>query len=277
MQLTRLTNIFQLTTAPQVPTAAVAHTGGWSESFWTALGPNAYNPLWGTQQTKRALLLPAQAAIVGYRSALYNLTGNKILPLGTATGAQLKPGVSGILCDLPQVSLECSAGGAGVPNTSRLVLRGMPDTLMVGGEFAPPTFYLSYLTQFFNSLIGNNFGFIGRDLTQPSFRVLSLAAGVLKADANLPAYSIGDYIRWHRVIDASGEPVIGTAIVTAVPAGASVTISDLTTVISKPSGTFRKDALQYFNYSEIVYSRAVVKKIGRPLQGYRGRRSKRRA
>lgn len=277
MALTRLTNIIQLTTAPTNLVRARAHTGGWSESFWTMLNPSAYNAFWYTQQQKRALLLPAGAAIVGYRTQEYQISGNKLLPGASTSGRQNLPGPGVLSCDLPQVALMLSTEAQGAPNSSRMVLRGMPDSIMLNGEYQPVAGFVSLVTQFVNSMIGFNFGFVGRDLAQSSVRVLKIVGNIVTVD-QIPGtgLAVGDFVRLHRVYDINGNPVKGDFPVSII-AGNNLTLAGLDAQLTKPSGTLRRDLLAYFPFANIIPVRAVVKKVGRPFEQYRGRRSKTRA
>ena len=277
MLVTRLTNVFQLTTTPTNLTRAVPHTAGWTESLWTTLTPSAIDPFWTVWQNKRALLLPTQASIVGYRSQVYTMTGNKLLPGGASSGKQQTPGNSQLVTDLPQVSLEITLQASGAPNNARPVLRGMPDSIMLGGEYQPTPTFSAFFTQFRTALVGFNFGFIGRDLAQASVRVLSIAGGIITLDA-VPAtgLAVGDFVRLNRVTSEAGNPIKG-AFRVAVIAANVITVTGLNATVTQPSGTLRRDQLAYFAIGDVRPGRAVVKKVGRPLQGYRGRRSKQTA
>lgn len=276
MPLSRLTNILQVSTVPTDPAQARVHVAGWSESFWTMLDASAYVPLWRAQNLARANLLPLTGAIVGQRSQLYTIAGNKLIPGGSAANRVSVPGSSTGVTDLPQVALQMSARGAGVANSSRLVLRAMPDSVMEGGEyFAGPAFKAS-VTRWVNTMIGTNFGFIGRDLAQASVSVLLIAANVITVDLIPPTgLAPGDFIRLHRVHDINDDPVIGAFRVTGIN-GLTITCAGLNATVNAPSGTLRRDRLAFFNYQSIDPIRAVVKKVGRPFEQYRGRRSKSR-
>lgn len=276
MALTRLTNILQLATTPTDLTKASVHVGGWSESFWTLLNPSAYNPLWFVQQQKRANLLPSSAKVVGFRTQVYTISGNKLLPGGATSGRQNLPGSLGSSADLPQVALMLNCSAQGAPNQSRMILRGMPDPIMIGGEYQPFPAFSGLVTQFVNSMIGFNFGFIGRDLSQASVRVLKIAANIITVEA-IPAtgLAVGDFVRLHRVFDVNGLPVKGAFVVTAI-AGLNINVQGLNATVNDPSGTLRRDLLTFLPYQSISPIRAVVKKVGRPFEQYRGRRSKTR-
>ena len=87
----RLNVLFAVTTAPTDPLRAVPHSGGWSETHWSDIVPNqALN--FNTLLMQRALMLPTQCAIIGYRQATYTVAGNRLIPGGTSTAKLLLPG-----------------------------------------------------------------------------------------------------------------------------------------------------------------------------------------
>lgn len=277
MNVTRLTAIFQLTTAPPDLTFSQPHTAGWTESFYTTLNPSGYNTPWNLTLNRRARLLPNQASILGFRTQQFTLTGNKLIPGGATSGKYLYPGNPVLTTDLPQVALELSFTGAGVPNTSRPVLRGIPDIIMQGGEYTPFPAFSAALTQYIASLVGTNFGFVGRDLSQQAIKVQSIVGNVLTTQGPIPGWAVNDYIRLFRVTNLVKVPVKGS-FTSTVGAGANqYVLHGYTGGDCGASGTVRRDLIAYFNYGAGTFGRALVKKVGRPSQGYRGRRSKSRA
>lgn len=271
---TRISYLFALTTAPTDREAASAHSAGWSESWWRAGTINSDAPEIRALAQRRAILLPAQGSIIGFRLANYTLSGNKIVPGGTKTGKFQYPGAQAMSTDLPQVALEMSGLTAGGPNTSRFTLRGIPDSQMLFGEFQPNSAFRSQLTRFENTLISDGWGFLGRDLTSPVAQVQSIAAGVLTTNAGM-GVAVGDYVRLLRVFDTSGKSVQGSFRVTAVAGGNQYTLAGIgngVTVLN--SGNARKDLVSIFTFRDVNASRAVVRKVGRPFESYRGRRSK---
>jgi len=271
----KYTTILQLTTAPTIADAASAHIGGWSESHWRNDNPDPAGGAFLNLMQKRAILLPAQAAIVGYRVGSYTLTGNKIYPAGTSTGRIFLPGGT-IDCDVPQMALQLNSG-SNAANSSRIVLRGLPDDLVKNGEYAPFSGYKNALTQFITSLRTNDWGFIGRDLTQPAIRVLGIAGGVLITDGSNAILPGADWVRFNKVVDVNGKPVSGSFFVASSPSANHFVLTGLdNTIVAGPNGTVRRDIVARFNYSNITPGRVVVRKVGRPLEQYRGRRSKRR-
>jgi hypothetical protein len=278
----KLTAIFAVTTAPTNLSAAAPHSGGWSESWWQT---NNYNFTIANLQAiaqVRAGCLPKQASIIGFRQALYVISGNKLLPNGASVTRVNVPGNAAYTTDLPQCSLELSGQANGAINSNRFRMGCLPDEQISFGEYQPTVPYGGSVATFLNMLstgqtLGNNvgtFGFPGRDLTQPSVRVVSLTAGgVLTTSAPLAVVNNVTYIRLHRVYDVLGNPVKGSYLASNIAANQYQLQGTPGQTVSKPSGTARVDAVVVFNYASVTISRAVVKKIGRPSQGYRGRRS----
>jgi hypothetical protein len=272
----KVTYIFNVATQPGDLAVANIHTAGWSESYWQpALIPATF-PAINALATKRALLLPSTASIVGVRVAQFTISGNRLLPQGASTSSVRFPGNSAFVTDLPQVSLQCSGRSIAGANTSRFVLRCIPDVMMEGGEYKPTPAFSTALTNFFNLLKGGNgWSFLGRVIANPTFRVDSIAANVLVSGITL---NIDDYVRFLRVINSQGDAVTGAFRVTAIggppvgytlaglPAGTSVT----------GSGLCRLDEIALFNFSDVTFKRAGVRKVGRPSESYRGRASRRR-
>lgn len=277
MPLFRYTNIMQLTTVPLQPTYATSHIGGWSESFWSSDAPAAIDARWLEQQRKRAGLLPATATIVGYRTQEYLIAGNVLVPGGATSGRQLMPGRNALGTDIPQMALMLQQRAAGAPNTARMTLRGIPDLAVGGGEYNPTGNFTAALSLYKKSMVGQNMGFVGRDLSQALVRVNAIDGAIITVSA-IPATGlvVGDFVRLNRVHGNDGKPIKGAFRVVQI-AGLQLTVQNLTGALSKPSGSLRRDALQYFPMQSLTEIRVVVKKVGRPFEQYRGRRSKRRA
>lgn len=274
----RATSTFQITTTPTDPRFGVAHTGGWSESFWTLIDPlGPAEGAWTALRRARANLMPASASIVGFRVQKYNMTGNQLQAQGSTIGVSKIPGRDAIVTDLPQAAIALVLTTAG-PNKANLILRAIPDDYIKGGEFAPDPPYLAFLTTFRNQIIANQYGFAGRDLSQVSARVLTISSeGVVTVDG-IPSTGlvVNDFVRFNRVITAVGALVTGTFQVMAVAGNTFTVRPPWPGLVSKPGGTVRRDQMAFFPYTDTFLRRATTRKVGAPFEKYRGRRSKRR-
>lgn len=270
----RLNYIIQMTTSPDDPAVSRPHTAGWSEGMWfqAASTPIASIRLLG--QT-RSGFLPREASIIGYRQQVFTIQGNRLIPGGTASGALSYPGMSQWTCDIPQMALSVKVQGAGVANTSKKMCRGIPDSMVVGGEYSPTVAFQNRVLSFFERCKTLGAQFIGRDLALPSVRIISLAANVLATD--LPTGAInGDYVRILKTYTTLGLVLNGAFRVSAGGGTNNLTLEGLPAGVAvEGNGRARKDTIGLFAYDDAQTGRITTKRVGRPFEGYRGRASKR--
>ncbi len=287
----RISLLFQLTTNPTNLSNAIPHTGGWSESTWIAAGaPTSMQTYLANWAQIRAIMLPGQAAIVGGRLANYTLSGNRLLPGGTSNFKFLVAGNSNYGTDVPQMALELGGSSGALPNANRFTLRGIPDAYVVYGEYQPDPNFKAAVTKYINFLTGGRqnvqgvtSGFIGRVLNNPVGRVQTVVAAAAGAGFNMTvtlSQDVGgtinqDYLRFHRVSDVNGNPIKGTYLIIGKAANVYTLQGTPNQNVTKPSGTARIDLLNLYPYTTIAPSRILVRKVGRPFQGYRGRASAR--
>jgi len=275
----RQTLLFAVTTQVKDPTQATPHSGGWSESFWVPGAAFSALGVFQTWATTRALLLSGLASIIGFRQQLYTIAGNKLLPGGSGSGSFFYPGNYAGDLNAPQDSLQLNFLVSGQPNSIRHRIAAVPDTVISGGEFNGDTTYQGYLTNYFGKIISLGFGAVTRDLSKPDATVRSITGGVITTNTSTGA-ALTNYIRLRRVRDVNGDPVEGTFLVTGLVSNVDGSVSYTvvpapTQTVSTPNGTARLDLLVFNALSSGSLSRLVVRKIGRPFSGYRGRRSKR--
>jgi len=272
----RLSLLFSFTTQALNPGVSVAHSGGWSESHWANASGNITLTSIRQLANYRANLLSTSCAITGYRVQDYTLAGNKLIPNQSSTGRILFPGTSAESINMPQDGLSLYLSTVDGPNVSRQVIRGLADSYIQAGEFTPVSGFLTRIQTYFTELTGSGWKFIGRNRSMPNARVNRIDAGVVTLAGPIGGAANSSYIRLNRVRDDNGNPVIGTFLITAI-AGNNYTVPGLAGVmVTTPSGTARIDELKIFPYSAGAIGRAVVRKVGRPFEQYRGRASKRR-
>lgn len=276
MAFTRITLVFSLTTDPLNRAVATAHTGGWTESLWTDFNFPIWNTPLSNLMTARQAMLPFTASITGYRAAQYDIQKNKLIPRGAFSVTSFRTGNSLWKTDLPQAALQIKMYNANQPNTSSPWLRGMPDDVLIGGEYSGNVIFTPMLTNYINQLIGGAWGFMGRDLSQETVRVNAMAGATLTAAEVIPGVAVGDYIRLNRVYDSIRRPVVGAFQVTAINAKVYTLDPAPGATVTEPSGLVRKDLLRFLSIGSSRLHRAGIKKVGRPSQGYRGRRSRKR-
>lgn len=274
----RYTLIMQVTTAPTNLVTSSAHSGGWTESHWHQSVLTPESPQFRNLMMKRALMLPRQAAVTGYRISNYDIDVSALLPLGASTGKVRFPGNPARNTDLPQVALELG-GASGGGNSNRFSARCIPDDVMEFGEYQANDIFKGYVTQFCNALSGGGFGFMGRNLAATTSRIVSIEDNILTLNDAFGVTIGKTLFTFIGVKDVLGKPVVGNfRVVAAATAPAHWVLAGLPqgTVVAN-SGSVRVLEPQFCPYTSVSPARAVARKVGRPFEQYRGRASKRSA
>lgn len=275
--LWRMNMLFAVTTDPVDRSTAAAHSGGWSESFWSdknIANAGGYFNYW---VDRRIALLPKECSVVGYRVEQFDIAGNKLIPLGASSRRLVLPGGYNGHVDMPQNALQISGSSGGGANTSRFSLRGMPDEIIVRGEYAPDPAFLTAMRSYINDIPTQGFGFVGRDRSLPVGKVNRTdgGTGVVTLSANIGGVANQSYLRFLKARDDSGRAIKGSFLITAI-AGNLYTLQNMTQTMTKPNGLARVDVMQFFSFGGLTVARAIVRKIGRPFESYRGRASRKR-
>jgi hypothetical protein len=255
-----------------------SHLGGWSETCYYVGSDIDYvrallftNGPWGIELAgARANLLPSSASIIGARIGTWNPKIGRSQTLKIA-----RPGQSGFVTDVPQMALQCTVPGLGVTNIRRFALRGIPDGLVAWGELVPGVSTGPAMLTYFASLA--NFYFAGQDFLQPVFAIIGIDANGVMTTTAATNFQVGDKVK------ITGGTQTGTglfvnlvATVTAVAGGGTqITLQDWLDGACT-GGTVRKYLIILHGMSAAGASvdRVVVRKVGRPFEQYRGRRSK---
>jgi hypothetical protein len=268
----------QIISAPAIGYTSRTHVGGWSESvLWlsdsvadlqTALrtgfaGAPALLPA-------RAALLPSTAGIVGVR--FYQGGAGK----GQTYGYSY-PGDPSQETDIPQVAVLCKGGPTSFAVTRRWTLRGVPDNQVTAGEFTPTQDYTNRVATYFSAM--GNFGFRGIDPTIAPTPLLNVnAAGLFSANVVNQPFAVGNIVTISKALNAQGNFRKFVGQVTAIGP-----LNNQFTMAAWPFGActggtarVKTTGVFYLTSQNSVVVRALVRKIGRPFEQYRGRRSKRR-
>jgi hypothetical protein len=289
-------NSMQITGGASVPQAQPfinyaprLHLGGWTESLiWpdnnvsTLLdalkGNGPYFP--GLLPT-RAFLLANGADIVGVR--LYQGGAGK-----GQSYAFAYPGNSTFEADNPQQALLCKCGSAGGAVVRRFTLRGVPDSQIALGEFGPNSGFASAIQVYFQQLANWGFNAFDPSVAQPTIFTITQVApvppattptGLVTLVGPMQPFAIGNQVKVSKTIDANDNFVSGTfAVVTIGPGGNQFSLGNWTAG-NCTKGKVGTKAKTFFMISTPTcgVSRLVTRKVGRPFEQYRGRRSKRRA
>jgi hypothetical protein len=275
----KITLFLQLATNVDFPANPARRIGGWTESWYFA-GVDTNAAIVATNEQiagapglcrARSATLPQSASIVGQR---FQLVAPNVGPSQSLN--KFFPGQFGQQNDIPQMALLCRVPALGAANIRRLVLRGIPDASVVEGEYSPSIGFTQALNALFICL--GNFQFRGRDLTQPTLKMI-MADASGNVSTEVPAtYNVNDMVRVLKASTSKNSLVGGRFQVT--------TTGPLTTNFkllnwnlgSTTGGSVRKDGIVFVNVDaqNISTGRIIVKKVGRPFTQYRGRRSARK-
>lgn len=269
----RCSMIFNYISGAAIGTGWLNLKGGWSESVYsTSFSPATVASFRNFAQA-RASLLPASAYIAGFRfqgidpsSGANTQAVNYPGPGNTVTNAQ----------DLPQSSLLLRVAAAGRTNVRSMRITAIPDAQLNYGEWNPGGPYQIAMGNFLTQLSGWNMRV--QDLTQTVWSVASITQGGLVTTVLNSGLAIGQYVKIKRTLDAFGNYKGGKYQITGTPAANQLQLANWNYGAST-GGVVQQFVIVYpvIVANESSISRAVVRKVGRPSLGYRGRRSKRRA
>lgn len=247
--------------------------GGWSESVYNGVFAPA-------TLTSLKALAAARANLLPLRSYVSGLRVQQVDPSGPAQTFSLNypgGGTSGAtLSDIPQMALLLRVRGTGVTNVRSMRVAAIPDSQITLGEYKPSSPYTLAMAAYLAELDG--WQFRATSLTAVPSNLASIAADgtyVLQQDLVI---AVGSKVKVKNVQDEDGEIVRGGVFTVGV-----YTDSKHGKLNSWTGGAVTLGQMIPFTiiYPVIItdgqtISRAVVRKIGRPSLGYRGRRSKRR-
>lgn len=268
--------------APAINYAGRQHLGGWSELvFWPtnsvkdcidALTKGA-NGLQG--------LLPARSGVLNGGASI---VGVKLYQGGAGKGQTLAvayPGNPIFPSDIPQMALLCKCGGQTTAAVRHWTLRGIPDSQVSQGEFAPGTLFITFLQVYFQSLANFAFQAIDTTLTK-TVKINSItSAGNLKTATLANPFGVPSIVQISRTIDSDGVlQSLKSSISAPTAPGFQFLIDDWagSGIGATTKGTAVQNTLGVFMFNPATASaaRIITRRVGRPFEQYRGRRSKRR-
>lgn len=263
--------LLQIATAEgEVSSQAAKRIGGWSESWYfdgsydTTLaalnGPGKLCEL-------RAALLPIGGQIVGQRLQQITPTMGP-----TAPYAKIFPASSGYETDVPSMCLQINCPATDRVNTKRFLMRGLPDSMVVKGEYQPKPDYKPALQAFISGLAG--WRFRGTDFTNDLIEIDTVSAlgeVVTKTPHGIPP---GATVKIKMVKQTLNDlSVGGTFVVGQSPTTTTFTVFSWPYLAGK-GGKVRRYEVTYPAVSTTLSDvyRVTTRKVGRPSGQYVGRR-----
>jgi len=273
----KATMLFTQSTNKSGEQPAQVRVGGWSETWYCDDTIANVRANFAAVCQVRARMLSNAAAIIGQR---YQVLGS-----GSQTGVQVFPGRAGVPADVPQMGLMLTVPGKDVPNIRRFTLRGIPDAIVVEGEYSPTAAFSTALTQFFGALGRGGFAMRGRDRATPPTQVISVVPTVVAGNTfgtftlGTPlTFAVGTKLKFVRTRDIYGRTVDGEFLVTTATDSTHGVVS-LWDFGDVNGGEVRVSGAPIFpeiESSAFAVGRIVVRKVGRPFNQYRGKASAKR-
>jgi hypothetical protein len=275
--------------SPADPNGALiaGRVAGFSENYWFAINPTKQN-LDRLSNNRMGVACP-DISVVGYRVTPYtlNVGSNRLQPQPSTVYSTYSQGKYVGFTNSPEDCLRMSAKSAN--NKWTMYLHAVPDDVVSSGNYVQVNAFVGFLTGFKSALLGQLANtipvqWVGRDNSQPTFRVLSVngPAGTMVASGDTGTAVGTGFVRFLRVYALGGLPIRGSFLCTAKVAGAGGTFTytlqglpDL--VATLPSGTCRNDVINTAQMQNVQEVLVAGRKVGRPTGVYRGRRAKIRA
>lgn len=215
--------------------------------------------------------MPTYSQIVGIRR-------QQVDPIGSASTVNVNyPGNVQVqyAADIPQAALLVSIPATGVRNVRRYRITALVDDDVVRGEFQPQGGMALY-NAFYREL--NGWLMRGKDASQPFKNIATIDAGGNVAMTEDLPITAADSVFLRGVMLSSGKKLSGKFPLDGVTSLRAFKLRGWTQGAAT-LGSAQKIVIIYpaMNTSVIAGERIVVRKVGRPFQGYRGRRSKRRS
>ena len=271
--------------APAALGAPGVRIHGWTESLYfqgndveaakaKAFPPNP-NEFADTLANKRSTLLPERARIVAGELRVVGAPAPPVVVPLNLYGLRPQPN------DLPQFSLLVRLSASNL-RRANFFLRGIPDGVIVNGEYvggdanwtANMAAYLAFLT---------NYQIHSRVSSTAVNEVVSVTQDAAPSTGGQLVYRgtvnfvTGDLIRVRRSLDSCRRrrgALLRIALI--APTTKTITFEEGWKWGNTTGGTVGPDEDDFFNITAAVIQRAVLKKVGRPAELFRGRRPARR-
>lgn len=253
--------------AHDVQQLANPHGYGFTESFWANTNDIAtlHGSLVGNLFPKRAALLPKGASVVAAR--YYSDTGGR----GVLFGLALRGG--SYATDLVNCALLAFTRNPVAPVQRRWWIHNVPDNQFGLGEYSPTQAYAAAMANFLGAL--NPYFYQGISRTGDTAIVSITSGGLVTLGANSP-FAVGTQVTVSRTLTGLGRRFGGLFAVASVgPLATQFTLTGWQAGACVGGRAFVKGKTLYQigGGPGANTGRAGTRRVGRPFDLYRGRRS----
>jgi hypothetical protein len=175
--------------------------------------------------------------------------------------------------DIPQMALECKVFGVGVENVKYFQIRGIPDSIVLSGAYAPSAQFSQNLAAWGAGLNSLGFSFQCLDQTQPVVKINSI---LTNGDYSLAAplvYNANDVFQVLRCRNTINQNVSGSFRVLTKTDAVSGKLAGWKggPVDNSGSVKVRKFIWPVVQINSLKPIQISTRKVGRPFFQYRGR------
>jgi len=276
----KCTMLFQLATGTEQPNPSLRRIGGWSESFYFPGndiqvadlyfngGPGGPPASWCEL---RAGLLPSSAQIVGQRYQIVD-------PVGRSQSLnKIWNGGSGLSCDVPQMALLTRLISATTPNTRMYIIRGIPDQMVIDGEYRPSIAYRNAVNRLLVAC--SQLAMKVKPIESPRCSIATVDnTGLITFNTQRPTSTPFARIELRNVLSSNGTTINGNFATENLPSNPL----QLKLLVWDGSNAHGGQAFivssnyPQFSSTGFTIGRVIVRKVGRPFVAFRGRASVRR-
>ncbi len=264
MAVQRATMIFKASTT------SLLRSAGWSESWYKE----------GAQEATLTALKDLCAVRANCLAGTAQIAGQRVQQLGgrSISDGLIFPGRQRLTVDIPQMAITANVSNAGSLQKKTFSMRGIPDDAIIGGDFTGAGGLLQAVNGFFAGLANGAWQWQARDTSLGTVQLQSVGVDGTFVLAGDYIFNQGDYLTMVRVKDINGHSIVGNFLVGTKTDARNGKFFAWPNRVVQLSGKVRKLNFIYpvvaFNSGKIV--RSMIRKVGRPLDLYRGRATVRR-
>lgn len=279
---TKIVILFQQTTIkpisqPSINYVGKQRTGGWSESLY---GPDSIADVIKllTGPPPSGVLFPLLQARANILGSSASIIGARLYKGGAGKGQLLKVGFNGTngVSDQPGTAVEISATSNTTGQSRRWITAGWADLDVKGGEWSPEGDTPTRVAQYFAAL--GNGGWLAQTNTN-QVSLFSISSGGAVTTLSPHSFTVGSIVTIkNTTLDNANQRIGGRFVVSAIgPLGTNFTITGWNNSASSGgTASIVGNAFQAFSGCTLSVSKSTQRKIGRPFDSYRGKKSKRR-
>jgi len=248
---------------------------GMSESWYLNSDPTAAMAALKVLCQKRMGMAPQSVFIHGQRVQVLEPAGRSVTDNEEFLGARVAA-----TQDVPQVALQCVVKNAANTLAKSFSMRMMPDAVFKGGDYTPGEVagFAAAVTAFGTALAAGSWQWRARRTSNPRAKIVSIAAdGTFVLEPGI-TFDQWKSLTLMRVVNTAGKSVVGNFVVSVKTDNQNGKFANWGGSTVQGKGAVR---LLEYDYPIVAPGsfkvvQAMIRKVGRPSNLYRGRATARR-